>query len=83
MDILRYFQFLQIKKTAHHLVFALISIFLLLTAFVYFLPTTIIDLIKYTQKNRMVNLLRVIQAKKIIPQDLFSHGEIAGLVNPI
>lgn len=44
MNILRYFQFLKGKKKAHYLIFALICIFLLLTALVYFLPTTFIDL---------------------------------------
>ncbi len=38
MDISKYFQFLKGKKKAHHLIFALIGVFLLLTAFVYFLP---------------------------------------------
>lgn len=44
MNILRYLDFQPSRKKALHVVLGLTGLFLLLTAFVYFLPTTVIDL---------------------------------------
>lgn len=44
MNFLTFFDFFKDKKKAHYLLAGLIVIFLLLTAVVYFLPTTLIDL---------------------------------------
>ncbi len=42
MDILQYFKNFS-KRKMHYFIFALIGLFLILTAIVYFLPTTVID----------------------------------------
>lgn len=44
MDLLTFFDFLKDKKTAHYFLICLVAVFLLFTAVVYFLPTTVIDL---------------------------------------
>ena len=44
MKILKYFSFLEDKEKAHHLLLILIILFLVFTALVYFLPTSLLDI---------------------------------------
>ena len=44
MNILKHFDFLEDKEKAHHLLITLLVLFLIITALVYFLPTSLLDI---------------------------------------